>query len=96
MLLFCLSLSFPHPLSHLAVEVRLKATSTLRYDLIRSLLSSYLDNEYETVLTHSEVHDWRDVGVLEQNVDRVWIGECGASSVSSFSSSSGLPSQNMN
>jgi hypothetical protein len=24
------------------------------------------------------VHDWRDVAVLEQNIERVWIGECGA------------------
>ncbi|GJN92360.1 hypothetical protein Rhopal_005390-T1 [Rhodotorula paludigena] len=60
----------------LHVEVRLKPTSTMRYDLIRRLMSQHLDGEYETLLTHSEVHDWRDVGVLAQNVDRVWIGEC--------------------
>ncbi|TNY17990.1 thyroid receptor-interacting protein 13 [Rhodotorula diobovata] len=60
----------------LHVEVRLKPTSTMRYDLIRRLMSQHLDAEYETLLTHSEVHDWRDVAVLAQNVDRVWIGEC--------------------
>ncbi|BGP42320.1 hypothetical protein JCM10449v2_006325 [Rhodotorula kratochvilovae] len=60
----------------LHVEVRLKPTSTMRYDLIRRLMSQHLDAEYETLLTHSEVHDWRDVSVLAQNVDRVWIGEC--------------------
>ncbi|GAA5930767.1 hypothetical protein JCM3775_003860 [Rhodotorula graminis] len=60
----------------LHVEVRLKPTSTMRYDLIRRLMSQHLDAEYETLLTHSEVHDWRDVTVLAQNVDRVWIGEC--------------------
>ncbi|BGP26603.1 thyroid receptor-interacting protein 13 [Rhodotorula toruloides] len=63
-------------LAPLHVEVRLKPTSTMRYDLIRRLLCQHLDSEYETLLTHSEVHDWRDVGVLAQNVDRVWIGEC--------------------
>lgn len=51
----------------------------MRYDLIRRLMCQHLDSEYETLLTHSEVHDWRDVGVLAQNVDRVWIGECCAS-----------------
>ncbi|GAA5823877.1 hypothetical protein JCM11251_003328 [Rhodosporidiobolus azoricus] len=60
----------------LHVEVRLKPTSTMRYDLVRNLLHQHLDSEYETLLTHSEVHDWRDVGVLAQNVERVWIGEC--------------------
>ncbi|BGP10258.1 hypothetical protein JCM10049v2_006141 [Rhodotorula toruloides] len=63
-------------LAPLHVEVRLKPTSTMRYDLIRRLMCQHLDSEYETLLTHSEVHDWRDVGVLAQNVDRVWIGEC--------------------
>ncbi|KPV73534.1 uncharacterized protein RHOBADRAFT_38097 [Rhodotorula graminis WP1] len=67
----------------LAVEVRLKPTSTMRYDLIRRLMSQHLDAEYETLLTHSEVHDWRDVAVLAQNVDRVWIGECSTSLSSS-------------
>ena len=51
----------------------------MRYALIRRLMSQHLDAEYETLLTHSEVHDWRDVAVLAQNVDRVWIGECSAS-----------------
>ncbi|GAA6025308.1 hypothetical protein JCM11491_002443 [Sporobolomyces phaffii] len=60
----------------LHIEVRLKANSTLRYDVLRRMLHSHLDDEYETLLTHSEVHDWRDVAVLEQNVERVWIGEC--------------------
>ncbi|GAA5893987.1 hypothetical protein JCM6882_007951 [Rhodosporidiobolus microsporus] len=60
----------------LHVEVRLKPTSTMRYDLVRQLLHQHLDSEYETLLTHSEVHDWRDVGVLAMNVERVWIGEC--------------------
>ncbi|BGP18675.1 hypothetical protein JCM10213v2_006741 [Rhodosporidiobolus nylandii] len=60
----------------LHVEIRLKPTSTVRYDLIRRLMHQHLDGEYETLLTHSEVHDWRDVGVLAQEVDRVWIGEC--------------------
>lgn len=68
-----------------AVEVRLKPTSTMRYDLIRRLMSQHLDAEYETLLTHSEVHDWRDVAVLAQNVDRVWIGECSRSSPSPVS-----------
>lgn len=40
------------------------------------MLHNHLNDEYETLLTHSEVHDWREVAVLEQNVDRVWIGEC--------------------
>ncbi|GAA6029000.1 hypothetical protein JCM8097_001545 [Rhodosporidiobolus ruineniae] len=60
----------------LHVEVRLRPTSTLRYDLLRQYLAQHLDSEYETLLTHSEVHDWREVGVLSQNVERVWIGEC--------------------
>ncbi|GAA5845714.1 hypothetical protein JCM3766R1_001146 [Sporobolomyces carnicolor] len=60
----------------LHVEVRLKAASTLRYDVLRRMLHNHLNDEYETLLTHSEVHDWREVAVLEQNVDRVWIGEC--------------------
>ncbi|GAA6013615.1 hypothetical protein JCM10207_004791 [Rhodosporidiobolus poonsookiae] len=63
-------------LAPLHVEVRLKPTSTMRFDLLRRLLDQHLDSEYETLLTHSEVHDWRDVPVLAQNVDRVWIGEC--------------------
>ncbi|GAA5856603.1 hypothetical protein JCM8547_005885 [Rhodosporidiobolus lusitaniae] len=60
----------------LHVEVRLKPTSTLMYNSIRQLMHRHLDSEYETLLTHSEVHDWRDVAVLAQNVERVWIGEC--------------------
>ncbi|GAA5858012.1 hypothetical protein JCM5353_008163 [Sporobolomyces roseus] len=60
----------------LHVEVRLKSNSTIRYDLLRTLLASHFNEEYETLLTHSEVHDWRDVAVLVQNIDRVWIGEC--------------------
>ncbi|GAA5940440.1 hypothetical protein JCM1841_003051 [Sporobolomyces salmonicolor] len=60
----------------LHVEVRLKSTSTVRYDILRRLMHAHFDEEYETLLTHSEVHDWRDVAVLAHNVDRVWIGEC--------------------
>ncbi|GAA5897625.1 Pch2p [Sporobolomyces salmoneus] len=60
----------------LHVEVRLKPNSTLRYDVLRRMLYNHLNDEYETLLTHSEVHDWREVAVLDQNVDRVWIGEC--------------------
>ncbi|GAA5821263.1 hypothetical protein JCM10212_004223 [Sporobolomyces blumeae] len=60
----------------LHVEVRLQPTSTVRYDLLRRLLHAHFDEEYETLLTHSEVHDWRDVAVLVQNVERVWIAEC--------------------
>ncbi|GAA5974715.1 hypothetical protein JCM11641_007236 [Rhodosporidiobolus odoratus] len=60
----------------LHIEVRLLPTSTMRYDLIRRLMHQHLDSEYETLLTHAEVHDWRDVGVLAQNVDRVWVGDC--------------------
>ena len=59
-----------------AVEVRLNSNSTVRYDLLRRLLAAHFNEEYETLLTHSEVHDWRDVAVLAQNIDRVWIGEC--------------------
>lgn len=61
------------------VEVRLLPKSTIRYDLIRSMMHAHLDAEYDTILTHSEVHDWRDVVELAENVDRVWIGECCAS-----------------
>ncbi|GAA5926275.1 Pch2p [Sporobolomyces koalae] len=60
----------------LHIEVRLRSTSTVRYDLLRTLLHTHLNDEYETLLTHSEVYDWREVPVLAQNVDRVWIGEC--------------------
>ncbi|GAA5959456.1 hypothetical protein JCM3765_002332 [Sporobolomyces pararoseus] len=60
----------------LHVEIRLKSNSTLRYDVLRRMLHNHLNDEYETLLTHSEVHDWREVSVLEQNVERVWIGEC--------------------
>ncbi|GAA6016077.1 hypothetical protein JCM8202_005403 [Rhodotorula sphaerocarpa] len=63
-------------LAPLHVEVRLKPTSTMRYDVLRNLVGKHLDEEYETILTHSEVHDWRDIEVLAQHVDRVWIGEC--------------------
>lgn len=42
-------------------------------------MHAHLDAEYDTILTHSEVHDWRDVVELAENVDRVWIGECGTS-----------------
>lgn len=48
----------------------------MRYDVLRNLIGKHLDEEYETILTHSEVHDWREIEVLAQHVDRVWIGEC--------------------
>ena len=63
-------------LEHETVEIRLKSSSTLRYDVLRRMLHNHLNDEYDTLLTHSEVHDWREVSVLEQNVERVWIGEC--------------------
>lgn len=61
--------------SHI-VEVRLLRTSTMRYDLIRRMLFEHLHSEYDTLLTHSEVQDWREHSTLAQHVDRVWIGEC--------------------
>lgn len=58
------------------VEVRLKSASKIRVDLIRRLVHSHLESEYETLLTHSNVSDWQDVAALSANIDRIWIGEC--------------------
>lgn len=62
-----------------AVEVRLLPSSTVRFDLIRRMMHTHLNDEYETLLTHSEINDWREVAALAQNVDRVWVAECCAS-----------------
>lgn len=51
----------------------------MRYDVLRNLISKHLHAEYDGLRTHAEVHDWRDVEVLAQHVDRIWIGECGES-----------------
>lgn len=43
------------------------------------MMHTHLNDEYETLLTHSEINDWREVAALAQNVDRVWVAECCAS-----------------
>ncbi|GAA5869127.1 hypothetical protein JCM3774_003958 [Rhodotorula dairenensis] len=63
----------------LHVEVRLKPSCSLRYDVVRNLIGQHLQVEYESVLTHSEVYDWQDIEILNRNVDRIWIGECSLS-----------------
>lgn len=60
------------------VEVRLKPTSKLRFDLIRNMVATHLDTSYSTLVTNSLIDSWTEVDVLERNVDRVWIGECAA------------------
>ncbi|KAK4692857.1 pachytene checkpoint protein 2, partial [Phenoliferia sp. Uapishka_3] len=64
------------PRTPLHIEVRLLPTSTIRYDLIRRMLHTHLDSTYDTLVPHAEVQDWREVGVLSREVERVWIGEC--------------------
>lgn len=59
-----------------SVEVRLLPDSTLRYDILRSMITIHLNAEYETLLTLSEVNDWREVASLSREVERVWVGEC--------------------
>ena len=67
--------------THAAVEVRLLATSTIRYDLIRRMLHTHLDATFDEVVALQELDDWREVLSLRQNVERVWVAECGKSPV---------------
>ncbi|GAA5991775.1 hypothetical protein JCM10908_001136 [Rhodotorula pacifica] len=63
----------------LHVEVRLKPDSTLRCDILRNLVSQHLHNDHPNVLTETSIEDWKEIAILEQHVDRIWVGECSLS-----------------
>ena len=58
------------------MEVRVKSNSKIRVDLLRRLVHTHLESEYETLLTNARVDDWQEVSALSANIERIWIGEC--------------------
>lgn len=60
----------------LHIEVRLRASSTIRYDVVRRIVYTHLANEYAALVTEQEIHSWRDVAILCDHVERIWVAEC--------------------
>ncbi|KAM0754327.1 AAA-domain-containing protein [Meredithblackwellia eburnea MCA 4105] len=69
-------------LTPLHIEVRLLSTSSLLPSLVRRMLHTHLSTTYESLIPCSEITDWREVGALGREVERVWVGECALDSPS--------------
>ncbi|PLW15343.1 hypothetical protein PCANC_13702 [Puccinia coronata f. sp. avenae] len=61
----------------LHIEVRLRANSTILFDTVRRTIGRYITDNFTTLETHSVIPGWQDIGLLANEVYRVYCAECG-------------------
>lgn len=61
------------------MEVRLRPHSRILASIIETNLAQLLLSEYDTLSSATLIPDavWEDIAVLGDNVERVYIAECG-------------------
>jgi hypothetical protein len=64
------------PYSMLSVEVRLSPHQRMQTPQIRSIIESYIHDNFERLEVGVEVEGWEDVDVLRSCAERIVVAEC--------------------
>ena len=58
------------------VEARTKASSRIRYDILQRNLHQFIEQNYSSLVADTELTEWDDVQVLDDNLELVRVAEC--------------------
>ncbi len=59
------------------VEVRLSPTAPIRFNIIKDIVESYIQENFDRLEIGAELDGWREVTLLDTHVERVVVAECG-------------------